>query len=210
MWRHWYALQATVGDGLKAVAQLAQSLSSGSSADSESVSNDASTPAQPPEQQEQTGHSADSKFDQTPHGGKSWSSQQLDVLIVDAGSGDASVAMSCPPAAFLELEFLQHAKKVLKGKGMLVVNCVSRAAEPYKAAVKALQVDACLLMQSLSHANLAPIMQAMQNMRKPCTNNASVAMPVLSPKTATSIGCKVEMHGMHGKHGSVCHLSRVY
>ncbi len=143
-WRHWYALQATVGDGLKAVAQLAQSLSSGSPADSGSMSNDVSTPVHLQEQQEQTGHSADSKLSQSPHGAESWSSQQLDVLIVDAGSGDASVAMSCPPAAFLEPEFLQHARQVLKAGGILVVNCVSRAVEPYKAAVKALQVG-CLL-----------------------------------------------------------------
>ena len=104
------------------------------------MSNDVSTPAHLPEQQEQTGPSADSKLSQSPHGDKSWSSQQLDVLIVDAGSGDASVAMSCPPAAFLEPEFLQHARQVLKAGGMLVVNCVSRAVEPYEAAVKALQV----------------------------------------------------------------------
>ncbi len=107
------------------------------------MSNDPSTPVHLPEQQEQTGHSADSKLNRSPHGAESRSSQQLDVLIVDAGSGDASVAMSCPPAAFLEPEFLQHARQVLKGGGMLVVNCVSRAVEPYKAAVKALQVG-CL------------------------------------------------------------------
>lgn len=133
------SLQATVGDGLRAVAQLAQTLSSGSSADSGNMSNAPSTPAHLPEQQKQTGLSADSKLSQSPHGAESWPSQQLDVLIVDAGSGDASVAMSCPPAAFLEPEFLQHAKEVLKAGGILVVNCVSRAVEPYKAAVKALQ-----------------------------------------------------------------------
>ena len=63
-WCHWYALQATVGDGLKAVTQLFQSLSSGSSADSGSMSHDISSPAYLPEQQEQTGHSADSKLNQ--------------------------------------------------------------------------------------------------------------------------------------------------
>jgi len=139
------------------------------------MSNDPSTPAQLPEQHEQTGHSADSKLRQIPHGAQALSSQQLDVLIVDAGSGDASVAMSCPPAAFVEPEFLQHAKEVLKGKGMLVVNCVSRAAEPYKAAVKALQVG-CLLTDAelkpckscKSCTNHAPIMQAMQSMHKSC------------------------------------------
>lgn len=166
---HWYALQATVGDGFEAVAQLAQSLSSGCSADSGSMSNDISTPAHLPEQQEQTGHSADSKPDQSSHGVTSWSSQQLDVLIVDAGSGDASVAMSCPPAAFLEPLFLQHARQVLKAGGMLVVNCVSRVVEPYKAAVKALQVG-CLLADAEVKAcksckfctSHAPIMHLLQ------------------------------------------------
>ena len=69
-------------------------------------------------------------------------SQHLDLLVVDAGSGDASVPMSCPPAPFLESRFLGHATEVLKPSGMLAVNCVSRAAEPYKAAVKSLQVGA--------------------------------------------------------------------
>lgn len=72
----------------------------------------------------------------------------LDLLVVDAGSGDASVAMSCPPPAFLEAEFLGHAKEVLNLRGMLVVNCVSRAEEPYKAAVQALQVAVVLLITS--------------------------------------------------------------
>ena len=126
------------------------------------MSNDPSTHVHLPEQQEQTGRSADSTHSQSPRGAESWSSQQLDVLIVDAGSGDASFAMSCPPAAFLEPEFLQHARQVLKGKGMLVVNCVSRAVEPYKAAVKALQVG-CLL----TDAELKPC--------KSCTNHASHA-----------------------------------
>lgn len=134
------------------------------------MKDDAPTPAQLPEQHEQTGHSADSKLRQSPHGAKALPSQQLDVLIVDAGSGDASVAMSCPPAAFLEPEFLQHAKEVLKGKGMLVVNCVSRAAEPYKAAVKALQVGCLLTDAQLKpcKSNLAQIMQTMQSMDKSC------------------------------------------
>lgn len=70
----------------------------------------------------------------------SWHSQHLDLLVVDAGSGDASVPMSCPPAPFLESKFLGDAIQVLNPGGMLAVNCVSRAAEPYRAAVKALQV----------------------------------------------------------------------
>lgn len=118
-------LQATVGDGLQAVAQLAQRLSAHSAADAQQAA-------------ELVTHDSDPM--QNPVSFDSSYSQHLDLLVVDAGSGDASVAMSCPPAPFLESAFLGDAKQVLKPGGMLAVNCVSRAAEPYRAAVKALQV----------------------------------------------------------------------
>lgn len=121
-------LQVTVGDGLDVVAQLAQRLNI-SSAD------DAQQAAEPAAQDSQS-------IAQSPVSLDSWHSQHLDLLVVDAGSGDASVPMSCPPAPFLESSFLGHARQVLKPDGMLAVNCVSRAAEPYKAAVKSLQVGA--------------------------------------------------------------------
>ena len=68
------------------------------------------------------------------------SNRCVDVLVVDAGSGDASLAMSCPPAAFVEPAFLHHASTALSVHGVLVVNCVSRLDGPYRAAVEALQV----------------------------------------------------------------------
>ncbi|CAL8464325.1 g3860 [Coccomyxa elongata] len=63
----------------------------------------------------------------------------LDVLIVDAGSGDASLAMTCPPAAFLGERFLTDAHAAVRPDGLLIVNCVSRSAEAFSKATQALQ-----------------------------------------------------------------------
>lgn len=114
-----------MGDGLQAVAQLAQRLNANSAADAQQAAELAGL---------------DSGSMQSPVSCDSPHSQHLDLLVVDAGSGDASVAMSCPPAPFLESTFLGDAKQALKPGGMLAVNCVSRAAEPYRAAVETLQV----------------------------------------------------------------------
>lgn len=64
----------------------------------------------------------------------------LDVLMVDAGSGDSSLPMSCPPPAFLERHFLEHARASLRPGGLLMVNCVSRSDAAFAAAVAALKV----------------------------------------------------------------------
>ncbi len=64
----------------------------------------------------------------------------LDVLIVDAGSGDASLAMTCPPATFLGERFLADAHAAIRPDGLLIVNCVSRSAEVFSHATQALQV----------------------------------------------------------------------
>lgn len=64
----------------------------------------------------------------------------LDYLIVDAGADDASLAMSCPPAPFLEPGFLGAAAAALCRDGLLAVNCVARADAPVQAAVRVLQV----------------------------------------------------------------------
>lgn len=116
-------LQATIGDGLDVVAQLAHRLSTSS----------ADNALEPAAHDSQSMTQGSVSLD-------SWHCQHLDVLVLDAGSGDVSVPMSCPPAPFLESRFLGNARQVLKPGGMLAVNCVSRAAEPYQAAVKALQV----------------------------------------------------------------------
>lgn len=65
----------------------------------------------------------------------------LDVLIVDAGSGDASLAMTCPPVAFLGERFLADAHAAVRPDGLLIVNCVSRSAEAFSKATQALQVS---------------------------------------------------------------------
>lgn len=64
---------------------------------------------------------------------------KLDVLIVDAGSGDPTLAMSCPPAAFLGARFLTDARAALRADGLLIVNCVSRSAEAFSTAIAAVQ-----------------------------------------------------------------------
>jgi hypothetical protein len=64
----------------------------------------------------------------------------LDVLIVDAGSGDPTLPMSCPPPAFLERPFLESARASLRRDGLLMVNCVSRSGAAFAAAVAALKV----------------------------------------------------------------------
>ena len=64
----------------------------------------------------------------------------LDLLVVDAGSGDASLAMSCPPAAFLEQPFLRNACTALRPGGLLAVNCVTRLDATFLQAAQAVQV----------------------------------------------------------------------
>ncbi|CAK0783523.1 hypothetical protein CVIRNUC_006722 [Coccomyxa viridis] len=63
----------------------------------------------------------------------------LDVLVVDASGGDPSQAMTCPPAAFLDREFLANAHRSLAQEGLLVVNCVCRSAPVFNSAVASLQ-----------------------------------------------------------------------
>jgi hypothetical protein len=36
--------------------------------------------------------------------------RRYDAIVVDAGSGDAAAAMSCPPPAFLAADFLQQVR----------------------------------------------------------------------------------------------------
>ena len=64
----------------------------------------------------------------------------LDCLIVDAGSNDATLSMSCPPAPFLDPPFLDDAHRSLKERGVLVVNCVTRSQAAFDSALKAIQV----------------------------------------------------------------------
>ena len=166
-------MQAEVGDGLHAVAQLAASLApaDGISCNESTASTEVHLPPhhaaphqqreqkqqqqqrcedeqqqnneeqQQHQQQQQQQHQQQHQQQQSDEGQQQQHQRPVDVLIIDAGSGDASVPMSCPPPAFLEPAFLQQAKQVLSSAGMLVVNCVSRATQPYKDAIKALQVS---------------------------------------------------------------------
>ena len=75
-----------------------------------------------------------------------------DVLIVDAGSNDASLAISCPPAPFLESHFLKNALQALRPHGLLVVNCVTRSDLAFQKALQSVQVktSACDCCQTSS------------------------------------------------------------
>lgn len=64
----------------------------------------------------------------------------LDALVVDAGSGDASLAMSCPPPPFLEPQFLQDARRLLSPGGLLAINCVTRLDSAFTAAAAGVKV----------------------------------------------------------------------
>lgn len=64
----------------------------------------------------------------------------LDALIVDAGASDASLAISCPPAPFLQTNFLKKAACTLRLQGIFVVNCVTRSQAAFKTAFESIQV----------------------------------------------------------------------
>jgi len=44
---------------------------------------------------------------------------QRDVVILDVNSKDVSLGMSCPPAAFVDAEFLKSVDRILKPTGNL-------------------------------------------------------------------------------------------
>ncbi len=67
--------------------------------------------------------------------------ESLDMLIVDAGSNDATLAVSCPPAPFLEPGFLKRALHVLRPQGLLVLNCVTRSDSAFQTALQNMQVS---------------------------------------------------------------------
>lgn len=65
--------------------------------------------------------------------------QSIDALVIDAGSNDASLGMSCPPAAFLAPAFLQAAQRALRPGGALVVNVVARSQASFDDALAVLR-----------------------------------------------------------------------
>jgi hypothetical protein len=77
----------------------------------------------------------------------------LDAILLDAGSSDASLGMTCPPPVFLEPPFLQAAAAALKpAGGVLAVNCVSRSAPRFLAALAALRAVFPALLQAEAEA----------------------------------------------------------
>jgi spermidine synthase len=72
----------------------------------------------------------------------------LDAIVLDAGSGDASLGMTCPPPAFLEPPFLAAAAAALRPGGTLAVNCVSRSPHRMAAALLALRAAFPVLLQA--------------------------------------------------------------
>lgn len=67
-------------------------------------------------------------------------SEKLHLIVVDASSGDASLAMTCPPAAFVEQGFLKDAAACLQPEGVLAVNFVTRSRDALTAAYNRLLV----------------------------------------------------------------------
>ncbi|KAK9819283.1 hypothetical protein WJX74_000127 [Apatococcus lobatus] len=65
--------------------------------------------------------------------------EKLHLIVVDASSGDASLAMTCPPAAFVEQGFLRHAAACLRPEGVLAINFVTRSRDALVAAYQTLQ-----------------------------------------------------------------------
>ena len=60
---------------------------------------------------------------------------EADVVVIDVDAKDASLGMSCPPAAFLEPAYLQKVKRVLRPGGVCVVNIVARSEKSFSKAM---------------------------------------------------------------------------
>ena len=58
-----------------------------------------------------------------------------DVVVIDVDAKDASLGMSCPPAAFLAPAYLQKVKRVLRPGGVCVVNIVARSEKSFSRAM---------------------------------------------------------------------------
>ncbi len=58
-----------------------------------------------------------------------------DVIVIDVDAKDASLGMSCPPAAFLAPAYLQKVKQTLRPGGVCVVNIVARAEKLFSRAM---------------------------------------------------------------------------
>ncbi|CAB4263006.1 unnamed protein product [Prunus armeniaca] len=52
---------------------------------------------------------------------------KVDIVIIDVDSADSSSGMTCPAADFVQETFLQTVKDALSGKGLFIINLVSRS-----------------------------------------------------------------------------------
>ena len=60
---------------------------------------------------------------------------EADVVVIDVDAKDASLGMSCPPAAFLEPAYLQKVKGTLRPGGVCVVIIVARSEKAFSRAM---------------------------------------------------------------------------
>ena len=60
---------------------------------------------------------------------------EADVVVIDVDAKDASLGMSCPPAAFLAPAYLQKVKRTLRPGGVCVVNIVARSEKAFSKAM---------------------------------------------------------------------------
>jgi len=60
---------------------------------------------------------------------------EADVVVIDVDAKDASLGMSCPPAAFLEPAYLQKVKRTLRTCGVCIINIVARSEKSFSKAM---------------------------------------------------------------------------
>ena len=121
----------------------------------------------------------------------------LDVLIIDAGSDDASLAMTCPPPAFLEASFMQHARSALAPTSLLIINCVTRSAAAFSQALNAVKVMRDAVMACALCAEVqAGLTWLPTTLRTEVIENLMSGMFTISGKHSTCIkSCLYSEHG---------------
>ena len=62
--------------------------------------------------------------------------EESDIIVVDVDSKDITVGMTCPPVAFVQVDFIQRSFQTLKPKGVLVINMSCRDEKLYKEAME--------------------------------------------------------------------------
>eukprot|EP00897_Mesotaenium_endlicherianum_P005937 jgi/Mesen1/5371/ME000268S04572 len=125
-------MQLSVGDGVEAVEAMAVRLRASTEGTEEGEEGKA------PAGSEGKGVAPEATLGGTAGRVGASGDRRMHLIVVDADSGDTSLGMSCPPAVFLQGEFLRAARVALHEDGVLAVNVVARAAAPYAAAKAAL------------------------------------------------------------------------